>query len=166
MIAWRSPSEARPPSIATFAGIGYGPLSLSSAYSKETPLFFCLAETTVTGMPIGPPSQRPEPKSACSPRSRPIEEMTASEFAATGSASTRWFHGFDAGKTEHFGAPGSGAAEDTPARTASSEASASGTARRRTVTGLASPPAGATLVRVGLGPGALFAGANSRLVGA
>src|SRR4051794_19761300 len=42
-------------------------------------------------MPIGRPSQRPEPKSACTPSSSPIERTMASESGATGSASTRWF---------------------------------------------------------------------------
>ena len=46
--------------------------------------------TTVTGMPIGPPSQSPEPKSACMWSSRPIEATRRSESGATGSRSTRW----------------------------------------------------------------------------
>ena len=49
---WRSP----PPSIFGLAGIGYGPLSDSSAYSKETRLRFWERETTWNGMPIGRPS--------------------------------------------------------------------------------------------------------------
>ena len=108
--ACRSPSDARPPSIATFFGIGYGPLSDSSAYSKETRDFACPLPTTVTGIPIGPPSQRPEPKSACMWSSTPIAATTRSEFGATGSLSTRWFQGLEAGKTGHAGAPGSLAA--------------------------------------------------------
>ena len=54
--------------------------------------------TTVTGIPIGPPSQRPEPKSACMWSSTPIAATTRSEFGATGSLSTRWFQGLDGGK--------------------------------------------------------------------
>src|SRR4051794_15092926 len=50
-------------------------------------------------MPMGPPSQRPEPKSAWTLVVAPIEATIAAESAATGSASTRWFHGFEAGDT-------------------------------------------------------------------
>jgi hypothetical protein len=46
-------------------------------------------------MPIGLPSQRPEPKSACTESSSPIERMISAEFGATGSLSRRWFHGFE-----------------------------------------------------------------------
>ena len=42
-------------------------------------------------MPIGPPSQRPDPKSAFSAPSTPIERTIAAESGATGSVSTRWF---------------------------------------------------------------------------
>src|SRR4051794_28864419 len=35
-----------------------------------------------------------------------MEATIASEFAATGSPSTRWFQGLLAGNTGHFGAPG------------------------------------------------------------
>src|SRR5215207_1805636 len=42
-------------------------------------------------MPIGPPSQRPEPKSALSVPSSPIERTIAAELRATGSASTPRF---------------------------------------------------------------------------
>jgi hypothetical protein len=71
-------------------------------------------------MPIGPPSQRPDPKSGWSPVERPIDAMIRSESAATGSVSTRWFHALLAGKTGHFGAPGtrSAAAEATQTRQA------------------------------------------------
>src|SRR4051812_614502 len=47
-------------------------------------------------MPIGLPSQSPEPKSACTWSSSPIERTIASERAATGRWSTRWFVGSDA----------------------------------------------------------------------
>ena len=57
-------------------------------------------------MPIGEPSQRPEPKSAWSPVSVPIEPMIAAEFWATGSLSTRRFHGFVFGKTGQRGGGG------------------------------------------------------------
>src|SRR5689334_4983111 len=50
-------------------------------------------------MPIRDPSQRPEPKSACTGDCRPILRMSVAEPFATGSASTRSFHGLDAGKT-------------------------------------------------------------------
>src|SRR5436305_14680319 len=117
MIACRSPSDARPPSIATFAGIGYGPRSLSLAYSKRTRTFGCERPTTVIGIPIGAPSQRPEPKSAWRPVEVPIEAMIAAESAATGSRSTRRFHGFEAGKA---GQPASfgGAGAEAPGTSA------------------------------------------------
>jgi len=37
----------------------------------------------------------------------PIDAISSVEFAATGSASTRWFHAFDAGKIVQRGADGS-----------------------------------------------------------
>ena len=98
MSACRSPSDAAPPSIFTLDGIGYGPRSDSSAYSNATRLLACVFPTTVIGIPIGPPSQRPEPKSGCSVFVGPIEAIVASEPAATGSVSTRRFHGLSAGK--------------------------------------------------------------------
>src|SRR4029077_3499729 len=106
MIACRSPVDERPPSILTVRGIGYGPRSDSSAYSKETRLFFSFLPTTVIGIPIGAPSHSPEPKSACTLPLAPIEWTISSEFAATGSVSTRWFHGFDLGNTGQRGADG------------------------------------------------------------
>jgi len=87
------------PSIGTFAGIGYGPLSLSSAYSKRRrDLGVDLPCTTVYGMPMREPSHRPLPKSAWTPES-PIEAIIVAESAATGSLSTRWFHALVAGNT-------------------------------------------------------------------
>src|SRR4029453_14256746 len=106
MIACRSPLDERPPSIFTARGIVYGPRSDSSAYSNETRVFFCFLPTTVIGIPIGEPSQSPEPKSACTLPLAPIERTISSEFAAAGSESTRWFHGFDFGKTGQRGADG------------------------------------------------------------
>src|SRR5215207_5364783 len=58
-------------------------------------------------MPIGAPSYRPEPKSACMCAPVPIQRTMASEFGCTGSRSTRWFHGLSAGNT---GQPASTAA--------------------------------------------------------
>ena len=59
----------------------------------------CFLPTTVIGIPIGAPSQSPEPKSACTLPFAPIERTISSELPATGSESTRWFQGFDFGKT-------------------------------------------------------------------
>ena len=50
-------------------------------------------------MPIGPPSQSPEPKSACTLWSRPMLRTSASELRATGSWSTRWFQWLSGGKS-------------------------------------------------------------------
>src|SRR2546430_12819623 len=61
-------------------------------------------------MPISEPPQSPEPKSACTPTSVPIEAMIWAEFAATGTLSTRWFHGFVAGKSGQPPIVGAGAA--------------------------------------------------------
>src|SRR3954447_6243299 len=107
MIACRSPVEERPPSIFTLRGIGYRPRSDSSAYSRETRDFVCFRPTTVIGIPIGAPSQSPEPKSAWTLPFAPIERTTSSELAATGNVSTRWFQAFDFGKTGQRGADGS-----------------------------------------------------------
>ena len=51
------------------------------------------------GMPFGPPSQSPAPKSAWILRSTPIERMIAAESGATGSVSTRWLVENEAGKS-------------------------------------------------------------------
>ena len=83
MIACRSPVEERPPSIFTLRGIGYGPRSDSSAYSNETRFFAWRLPTTVIGIPIGAPSQSPDPKSACTLPPAPIERTISSEFGAT-----------------------------------------------------------------------------------
>ena len=66
----------------------------------------CFLPTTVIGIPIGAPSQSPEPKSAWTLPFAPIERTISSEFAATGSVSTRWFHGLDFGNTGQRGADG------------------------------------------------------------
>ncbi len=68
------------------------------------------------GMPIGPPSQRPDPKSAWTLSPAPIDPTIAEEFLATGSASTRLFQTLEAGKTGHCRAPGSGKAAGGPRR--------------------------------------------------
>src|SRR6476646_9564511 len=108
MRAWRSPSEPAPPSILTPAGIGYGPRSDSSAYSKRTALIAWPLPTTVIGIPIGPPSQRPAPKSACIVFVAPIALTVAAEPAATGSRSMRRFQALSLGNTGHDFAVGSG----------------------------------------------------------
>src|SRR3569833_2575722 len=92
--------------MCTVFGIGYGPLSDSSAYSIRTFDFGGAFDTTSNGMPIGPPSHWPEPKSGWRPVEPPIEAMICAESAATGSVSTRWFHGLFTGKTGHAGAEG------------------------------------------------------------
>ena len=64
MIAWRSPVELAPPSIATSDGIGYGPGSLSPGQRKGTWYVGVVwPSTTVIGIPIGAPFHVPEPKS-------------------------------------------------------------------------------------------------------
>ena len=55
--------------------------------------------TTSYGMPIGPPSHSPEPKSAWIEPSRPIERTIAAESGATGSVSTRWLVENEAGNS-------------------------------------------------------------------
>src|SRR5947209_4696670 len=74
------------------------------------------------GIPIGPPSQVPEPKSAWRPVSRPIERISVAEFAATGSLSTRRFQGLERGKTGQRGALGRRSAAAEPDRAATRSA--------------------------------------------
>ena len=75
--------------------------------------------------------------------------MIAAEFLATGSRSTRWFHGLSAGNTGQFRAPGSGRA-DTSAGTATaaiaaiSDKQASTSAERRTAQETTAIPRGVT----------------------
>src|SRR3954452_19071281 len=107
-MTWRSPSAFAPPSTFALRGIGYGPLSDSSAYWKETATRFWALPTVVTGMPIGTPLYVPDPKSACTPAPAPIEATMRAEPAATGSLSTRWFHGLLRGKTWQRAAPRTG----------------------------------------------------------
>src|SRR5438128_2984497 len=131
MSAWRSPLDVRPPSIGTFAGIGYGPLSDSPAYPNLTPTFFWSPATVVYGMPMGPPLYLPEPKSGWRPVLRPMERTIAAERLATGRWSTRWFQGFDLGKRRQWGAPLTGwpgaLATNTAAATAATAPATRGT---------------------------------------
>ena len=116
MTAWRSPSASGPPSMETSSGIGYGPASLSSSYSKSTVDSGVEESTTVIGMPIGPPSQRPEPKSAWTWRFAPMALTIRFELLRMGNLSTRLFQTLSAGKIAQSGAPGSGSAEAGAAR--------------------------------------------------
>jgi len=61
------------------------PESLSSACSKSTDESGVVESTTVIGMPIGPPSQSPDPKSAWRRRLAPIEFTIVPESSRTGS---------------------------------------------------------------------------------
>src|SRR5437764_4206211 len=90
----------------TFFGIGYRTRSDSSAYWKRTLYVGVAFETTSNGIPIGPPSHVPEPKSACTGESSPIEAISCAESEATGSVSTRSFHALLAGKTGQCRAAG------------------------------------------------------------
>src|SRR5579859_3961756 len=89
----------------------------SLAYSKETRDRGVFRETTSNGIPIGPPSHLPDPKSAWTGESSPIAAISCAEFAATGSPSTRWFQVLLAGKMGQCGAVGSRRARaDEPVR--------------------------------------------------
>ena len=83
-------------------------------------------------MPIGPPSHRPDPKSACMWASAPMLLTIAAEPASTGSRSTRAFHWLVRGNTGQLLAPGSGWAGEPPAayRPASTTATVATTAER------------------------------------
>ncbi len=93
--------SAVPPSILTESGIGYGPRSDSPAYSKVTRRFAVAAGAIVIGIPIGPPSQRPEPKSGWRWPEGPTDATICCELTATGSLSTRRFQALSAGNTGH-----------------------------------------------------------------
>jgi hypothetical protein len=82
----------------------------------------------VMGMPIGPPSQSPDPKSACTGRLAPIERTIVREFDFRGSWPTGLFQTFVAGKSGQVGAPGSG----TGAAVAGAGAAMTSAAPRRT----------------------------------
>src|SRR5215468_5912189 len=83
-------------------------------------------ETTSNGIPIGPPSHVPEPKSAWTEAFSPIELINCAESADTGSLSTRWFQGLLAGKTGQCRAAGnrSARADEPVTRTAARAAAA------------------------------------------
>ena len=100
--------EPGPPSIGAFGGIGYGPGSLSSSYSKETGTFGWFPGTVVYGIPIGPPSQRPEPKSALSPAVAPMRGIHVPDCGCTGKLETSACQNALAGVIGQFGAPGTG----------------------------------------------------------
>src|SRR5262249_43030913 len=70
-------------------------------------------------MPIGWPSQRPEPKSAWTGASRPIAAISSAELGATGRLAERWFHGFGGGETGQPAIVGVGAGGPPSAGTAS-----------------------------------------------
>src|SRR3954465_11285925 len=117
----------------TFFGIGYRTRSDSSAYWNRTRYVGVALETTSNGIPIGPPSHVPEPKSGWSGAPRPIALIIAAEFFATGSVSTRAFHGLSAGKIAQPGAVGSGVALiPEPATSAAPTTNATASARRVT----------------------------------
>src|SRR5690606_4639809 len=92
----RSPSRSGPPSIGASGGIGYGPGSLSSSYSKLTGTIGCDESTMVNGMPIGAPSHS-VPKSGCRFESRPMLSMKFSLFGCSGFSEMSVFHGLCAG---------------------------------------------------------------------
>src|SRR5205823_15079365 len=98
-----------------------------------------LRATTSNGIPIGSPCQSPEPKSAWRPVEAPIEAMTAAELDATGSLSTRRFHGFDFGKTGQRGAAGTRSAWAAPPVAATSATTAQTRTRRAFMTALSAP---------------------------
>src|SRR5439155_22305275 len=112
------PVDARPRALCTVYGTGYGPLPGSAAYSNERRYRGVVRATTSNGIPIGGPSYRPEPKSGWSPVDTPIDAIICAESDATGSVSTRAFHGLFAGKIGQRGALGnrSACAEAPPTR--------------------------------------------------
>src|SRR5512138_1611990 len=95
----RSPSPFGPPSISGFAGIGYGPRSLSRPYSKLTVLRAVPAGTVVTGMPNGAPSMVPEPKSGWACLSAPTLPTHCADRGCTGSLDTSARYTLSAGMT-------------------------------------------------------------------
>src|SRR2546423_11063945 len=62
-------------------------------------------------MPIGAPSQLPEPKSGWTLAPRPMLRTSCAEAGSTGIRSTRWFQGLSFGNTGHLRAPRSGCAD-------------------------------------------------------
>ena len=89
------------------SGSGSGTRSDSSAYCERNASTSASSrETTSNGIPIGPPSHLPEPKSAWTGASSPIALTIAAEFCATGSVSTACSTGCR-GKTRQRRAEGS-----------------------------------------------------------
>src|SRR5581483_4295115 len=117
----------------TFRGIGYRTRFDSSAYPNETRDRDVFFETTSNGIPIGPPSHLPEPKSACTGEPRPIDLIRWAEPADTGSLSTFWFQGLFAGKTGQRRAAGSrrACADEPVSRTVASVAVSAAAVLRR-----------------------------------
>ena len=100
--------EAAPPSIGASGGNGYGPGSLSSSYENDTGTRGCVPGTVVYGMPIGPPSHVPEPKSAFSPAVAPMLATQPADCGWTGRADTSACQKESGGVMGHAGAPGTG----------------------------------------------------------
>src|SRR5580700_5441176 len=70
-------------------------------------------------MPIGSPSQSPDPKSGCSGSPAPIWAIRAAEFFATGRDATGARQTLLAGATAHLGAPAMAVGLGLPAADAS-----------------------------------------------
>src|SRR5512142_619467 len=84
------------------AGTGYGPGSLSSPYQMNAMgTNGCVPGTVTKGMPMGPPSHKPAPKSGCIPVVAPMLVTYACELGATGRLSMRRFQMLSPGKTLH-----------------------------------------------------------------
>ena len=99
-IAWRSPLDPLPPSIGAFSGTAYGPgIALVVVGERGRILRSACPGTVMNGMPIGPPSQMPAPKSAWKPLVAPMVVTIEAEFASTGSVSTGVFQMLLAGST-------------------------------------------------------------------
>src|SRR5688572_31658265 len=80
--------------------MGYGPGSLSSAYSNDTATRGWSPATTMNGMPIGPSLYRPDPKSGCSGLSGPIVSTKTGDKGDSGNPSTRVFQMLSGGRIE------------------------------------------------------------------
>src|SRR6188508_2899117 len=114
--------------MGALAGTGYGPGSLSSAYSNATGTRGCVPGTVVYGIPIGPPFHVPEPKSALRPAPVPMLETQPPDWGWIGRADTSACQNESVGVSVHAGAPGTGvpcaSADTARARTASAETTA------------------------------------------
>src|SRR4051794_14665070 len=82
-------------------------------------------------MPIGLPSQVPEPKSGWMPRSSPIDATIASEPASTGSLSTRRFVENDDGNRRQLVAADPASGAPPPASVAAASTTAATRKRMR-----------------------------------